>query len=299
MNINKEHKIDVRHLYSISRIFTPLVLNNIAIVGRSPYLAEIWHKFFQLRGGEVDTTFRDFLNRMYRLLRDNYRNEYIYKNAIAKKILCGKHSPNTTTMLSEFRVGICKADAVIINGTATVYEIKTELDTLARLGKQIKEYLKIFEFVNIITTEKQANIIKNECSKKIGIKILTDRYTIATIRDPLSNKANIQLSTLFDSLRKKEYLQIIKDLYGKIPNMPNTQIFTFCKNLYIQAPFDKVYNLTMNALKKRSKREILTKVNNEVSPLLAYAISNAVQTTHLTGLMERLNIKMQEIIQAR
>lgn len=47
-------------------------------------------------------------------------------NVIANKILLGKHSLNTSHMLSEFRVGYNKADVVIINGTSSVYEIKSE-----------------------------------------------------------------------------------------------------------------------------------------------------------------------------
>ena len=62
-----------------------------------------------------------------------FRDEYVYRAALTHKILMGTHSLRTASMLSEFRTGACKADLVILNGTATVYEIKSERDSLIAL----------------------------------------------------------------------------------------------------------------------------------------------------------------------
>ena len=88
-----------------------------------------------------------------RLLRE-YRYEYIYKNAVAKKILLGKHNLNTAFMLTEFRADDCKADTVILNGTSYVYEIKTEMDSFDRLDRQISAYRKVFDYITVISSEK-------------------------------------------------------------------------------------------------------------------------------------------------
>lgn len=42
------------------------------------------------------------------LQREGYRHEYIYKAALTHKILLGKHSLHTASMITEFRVGECK-----------------------------------------------------------------------------------------------------------------------------------------------------------------------------------------------
>lgn len=56
----------------------------------------------------------------------HHRDEYVYKAALTQKVLLGTHSLKTACMINEFRVADCKADLVILNGTAAVYEIKSE-----------------------------------------------------------------------------------------------------------------------------------------------------------------------------
>ena len=70
------------------------------------------------------------------------------------------HSVNTTTALTEVAIAKSKADFVLINGKAVVYEIKTELDNLERLCSQIDDYYKAFDHVAVVTYEKICNSCK-------------------------------------------------------------------------------------------------------------------------------------------
>lgn len=71
-----------------------------------------------------NATVGDALDSAFDVLKTaGLRDEYVYRAAITHKILLGTHSLNTACMLNEFRVGVCKADVAILNGTATVYEI--------------------------------------------------------------------------------------------------------------------------------------------------------------------------------
>ncbi|MBU5889902.1 sce7726 family protein, partial [Vibrio cholerae O1] len=72
------------------------------------------------------------------------RNEYFYKNTLLNKLLLGKHSLNTTTAITEIPINKSKADFILINGKAVVYEIKTGLDSFERLESQIEDYFKAF-----------------------------------------------------------------------------------------------------------------------------------------------------------
>lgn len=86
-------------------------------------------------------------------MKTDYRNEYYYKNTLLNKLLIGKHSVNTTSALTEVNINKSKADFVLINGKAVVYEIKTELDNLDRLECQIMDYYTRFEScLQIIST---------------------------------------------------------------------------------------------------------------------------------------------------
>lgn len=83
-------------------------------------------------------TVGEAFNEAFALLRQTgLRNEYVYRSALTHNLLLGKHSLRTACMLNEFRIGSCKADLIILNGTGTVYEIKSERDSLSRLQNQI------------------------------------------------------------------------------------------------------------------------------------------------------------------
>ena len=88
-----------------------------------------------------------FLQKIYKYMSKNYRNEYFYQNIIFNNILIGRHSLNTTVGLTQIPVAKSKVDLILINGKATVYEIKTELDSFERLENQIKDYYKGFNYV--------------------------------------------------------------------------------------------------------------------------------------------------------
>ena len=182
------------------------------------------------------------IERIQLLAGDFLINEYIYKNAIANKILLGKHSLNTSHMLTEFRVAKCKADVVILNGTSTVYEIKSEYDSFNRLENQINSYLKVFDHINVITSDSQITKLQTLLPENIGIMVLTNRNTIKTIRESEGNKKNINTEILFDSLRKNEYTRIVKEFYGEVPNVPNTQIYKEFKKLFCDLPVETVHD---------------------------------------------------------
>jgi hypothetical protein len=89
-------------------------------------------------------------------------------------------------MLTEFRVGECKADVVILNGTGTVYEVKSERDSLSRLERQIAAYAKVFAKVNVITAESHVTAVMNLMPSDVGVLCLGDRGQITPIRKRLS-----------------------------------------------------------------------------------------------------------------
>lgn len=49
-------------------------------------------------------------------------------------------------MIPEFNVGASKADLAVFNGTSTVYEIKSEIDSTERLKSQMGDYENFLNF---------------------------------------------------------------------------------------------------------------------------------------------------------
>lgn len=289
--------IDQKYLAALGRIFSPIVLDSLAQKGYSPYLSEVCINSGLLDRIDPATTLGEFFDWVYNLLFKNYRNEYIYKNVIVNKILLGKHSLNTSQMLTEFRVGRSKADVVLLNGDSTVYEIKSQYDSFARLEKQIRAYFEIFDYINVISSASQVQKLESILPDKAGILVLTNRNTISTIREPKSNKENLNLDILFDSFRKAEYMRIIKEYYGTVPDMPNTQIYRECKRLFCEIPPDYAHDLTIKILKGRNNSKRLKDfIDKAPSSLSAYAMSICNEKNKMQKLLNRFDNNINSLL---
>lgn len=70
-------------------------------------------------------------------------------------------------ILFEMNANDSRVDLCRVNGKSIAYEIKTELDTMNRLEKQVEDYSKIFEYVYIVTPysswDKIMGIIPSYC----------------------------------------------------------------------------------------------------------------------------------------
>lgn len=197
----------------------------------------------------------DFYDFGYKSLLKNYPNEYVFKNLITQKILIGKHSLKSSALFAELRILNSKVDVAIFNGTSYAYEIKTEFDNFNKLKKQLNNYKKVFEYINIVTVESKLKCLKKilQYDDNIGILILTNKRTLSTIKKAQSNLDNIDNSYLFSLLHKIEYLKIIKKHCGYVPNVPNMQIYDVCKELFINLPIETTFKETVNIMKQRKK----------------------------------------------
>jgi hypothetical protein len=145
--------------------------------------------------------------------------------------LLDRHTPEISTLLTEFRADDCKADVVILNGTSSVYEIKTELDSFDRLGRQLNAYRKVFDRIYVITHKSQIPKVEQLTDKQIGLIHLSEDNTFTTVRESTSNMNNIDPKVAFSCFRQKEYCQLILREYGYVPDVPNTRIYRECRDL--------------------------------------------------------------------
>jgi hypothetical protein len=285
------NKININQKYNsnLARIFSNAVISEL-INDKPRYLPEILtlSGFYTLLNDQWKV--KDLFDTVYNYLSKFYRNEYIYKNVITNKILLGKHSLNTSFMILEFRVSDCKADTVIINGTSNVYEIKTELDSTDRLSKQIEAYKKVFDKINVIASSSQISKIEKTMNESVGIMELTPRNTIKTIREASSRKHLVEQGVIFDSLRKNEYLSIIQERFGFIPEVPNTQIHSKCKSLFLTLSPNEAHDLMVEALKTRGNSSILKEFINSIPySLKAFALNSRLNKADKNRLLDLLD----------
>lgn len=237
----------------------------------------------------TNNSLAELFETVYKYLLKNYRCEYIYKNAIVSKILLGKHSLNTSVLFNEMVVGNSIADLVMINGTSTVFEIKTELDSLDRLSGQLNSYMCVFDYIYVVTYEKNISKISELVPEQIGIMILSDKYTLRVVKKAKSNKSNTSSEDIFDILRKEEYLEIIKKKIGNIPDVPNTYIYRVCKNIFAQFSPGDAHDAMVQVLKKRNVNETQKKLVNNAPYSLKlftlYEYLNEEQCKKLNGIL--------------
>ena len=196
----------------------------------------------------------DLICEIYNILKKQYRNEYYYKNTLLNKLLLGVHSLNTTTALTELPIADCKADFILINGKAVVYEIKTELDNFERLENQINNYYKAFDHVAVVTCKESLNDLKEKIesfNKPVGIYVLQRRGTITTVQKPETYTADLNSEVLFGILRKREYESILLEYYGYLPKVSQFKYYTECKKLFLDIPIEKAYASSLHKLKQR------------------------------------------------
>lgn len=281
---------------ALSYLFSTNILNDFFKNQCSDRLIKVFNEFNTLGKISKNLTLKDFFEDSYKQLLKNYRNEYVFKNAIAQKILIGRHSIKSSSLFTELRVETSKADVVIFNGTSHVYEIKTDLDNFERLEHQIKNYKKVFEYVNVVSVESKVNDIKLLVDDTVGIIILTDQYTLKTVRKAKSGLYNLNKEAIFNLLRKNEYLSIIKKINGAIPTLPNTKIYSACKDLFIEQPIEIIHKEVLKTLKERKNHKNLVNTIKEFPNSLKIAILEAnLSAQQQTNFLELLNQQIKSI----
>ncbi|MEL6824629.1 MAG: sce7726 family protein [Pseudomonadota bacterium] len=293
MDMATNHEIQAS---ALARIFSASVLKELATRGRSPALArlirecglEIDHQSDLRIGSVFDQAFDRFRLRAH-------RHEYIYKAALTEKVLLGIHSLNTASMITEFRVGPCKADVVILNGTGTVYEIKSERDSLSRLSRQIDAYSKVFATVNVIVGENHLNGLKNALPDHVGILVLTDRYRVRTIRTAIDDPGRTKPDAIFDAVNQNEAARILKKAGIDVPDGPNIQRFGVMRELFKELDATTAHCHMVETLKKTRHLRPLKELLDQIpSSLFAATISASLRQKDQIKLVNALNTPIRE-----
>ena len=232
----------------LNRLFTIAAFQNIVDDSNYTVYKTILHRYIH---NSSEKTNEEAISELYNYMRLNYRNQYYYKNTILNKLLLGVHSINTTTALTEIPISSSKADFVLINGKATVYEIKTELDNLERLESQLMNYYKAFDHVCVLTCEDYAQILLDKyCDSPVGIYVLSKSDTIQRIKEPTINQQSLNMVTMFKILNKPEYEELILNYYGYLPNVSQVKYYSKCMELFVDIPLDDAYKSFLKVLKK-------------------------------------------------
>jgi hypothetical protein len=269
-------------LAAISRLFSSSVVREMARKGRSPLFARLASQA-RLTTAQSAYVHNIFETAFALLKREGYRHEYIYKAAITHNILLGKYSLRTASMLNEFRVGECKADMAILNGTATVYEVKSERDSLSRLERQVAAYAKVFARVYVIAAENHIDAVLGTVPNDVGVLLLNSRHQISTLQDAADKPERTSPAAIFDAIRTDEARAILRAKGISVPVVPNTILNSVLRELFVQLDPCEAHEGMVRTLKKT--RNLLP-----LSELIAQ-LPQSLQTAALSIPLRKLDHK--------
>jgi hypothetical protein len=284
------------HLSALSRLFSSSVFHEMAQKGRSPLFARLLSEtILSDRFQSEDIVGKAFDDAFKALNRSGYRNEYVFRAALIHNIFLGHHSLNSASILTEFRAGACKADLVILNGTSTVYEIKSDRDSLTRLANQIENYRKVFAQVYVIAGEKYVDEVLDTTSSDIGVMSLKQENVIATKRKAVDRCDQVCPETIFESLRMNEARSILKGLNIPIPDVPNTMQYTAMREILVRLEPAKVHEMMVKTLKKtRTLEQLKNLVSLLPESLRPAALSFQVRRSDHKRLINAINTPLRE-----
>lgn len=285
-------RLSATQLSACSRLFSSAVFRQLAGKGKSPLFARLLREL--MPSGVTGATVAEAFESAFSMLRvEACRDEYVYRSAVTHKVLLGTHSLSSASMLTEFRVAHCKADLAILNGTATVYEIKSERDSLSRLAKQVATYQTFFARVVVICGESHAEEILKVTPTDVGVLRLSKRHQISTLREATDRPDLICPVTVLDSLRSSEAEEILKRLGISVPSVPNTQLRLEMRALFAQLKPEDVHIEMIRTLKRsRDLAPLRTLVDQLPKSLQAAALSVPIKKSDHDKLVGALNTNL-------
>lgn len=140
-------------------------------------------------------------------------------------------------------------DIAVINGHLHAYELKSEVDNLARLPNQIEAYNQVFDFLTIVISEKHYKKFQKQfkaSTKKWGVYIAKS-----------SGKQSIQLELVKEAEKNTTNLFSVCHLLWRDEVLSLIEEFRFVSSGLTRKPKKALYQfLTDNVGSKTLKREV-------------------------------------------
>lgn len=208
---------------------------------------------------------------LYDTVRAQYPYEYVFKNEVVNKIFLARHDVRRSTVLSEMRVGRNRVDLLVVNGTTTAYEIKSDYDSLARLPEQLAAYSEAFEKVYIVCSPARINGAQRMAPSQVGIIEMLPTGRLRMIRRASSNINVMRHEAMFRCLRKAEYEEILSRTCAPLPEFPSMLARRESFKLFQSLEIAKAQSEFVRVIKRRG----ISHLDPLVSEKVPYAMRHA------------------------
>lgn len=133
-------------------------------------------------------------------LINNYSGELTFKSFLVQEFI----SKNVIAAF-EIRVNSSRIDFLTINGNTTSFEIKSQVDDLRKLEKQVGNYNQVFEYNYIVVDERHLSKALQILPENYGIWIY--KHSKKEIARKASANSNLNSKAQLQLLTKKELLK--------------------------------------------------------------------------------------------
>jgi hypothetical protein len=182
-----------------------------------------------------------------------------------------------------------RGDIAILNGTSTVYEIKSQYDSFERLDGQIANYRKVFDRIYLVTTEKKSASAVELLEPTIGVIALRNDGSLSTIRESHSHKHQTDPAAIFDCMRREEFSQSLIHAFGYVPQVPNSKLYHYGKEMFCTLSPAIAHDLMVDQIKRRGKRRPFVELIEAAPVCLKHAcLSFSKSTTMAKRIADRL-----------
>ena len=175
---------------------------------------------------------------------------------------------NKDTTIFEMRVNSSRIDVGRINGDSHAYEIKTELDTITKLEKQVNDYLRVFEFVEVVAHPKHIKsiikIIPTNCGV-ISYEINKKKCNLNVEREALRSEM-LDVNAQIKALTSKDLEFIIKSYLSISIPLKRCDREEIILSLFDSESINELFKI---AIKKRyeDRSKYLCKYFNKINPI--------------------------------
>ncbi|SHU66159.1 Uncharacterised protein [Mycobacteroides abscessus subsp. abscessus] len=188
----------------------------------------------------------------YGRLVELYQCEYVYATELIAGALKAEPDAHAITGLPVF---LSIADVVVAGNSASAFEIKTGLDSFARLELQLFSYSRSFEYVHVVTSQAKAPRAVDEVPEHVGVIAFDDSAALTTVRAAAGGYSRLDIGSVFRVLRRAERLAILERQIGYEVDAPSALLYQRTAELFTSLPIEAIYDDFVAELKGRDARQ--------------------------------------------
>ncbi|GGI15332.1 hypothetical protein GCM10007377_15370 [Galliscardovia ingluviei] len=147
----------------------------------------------------------DALDQLYNIAEQSRRNEYYYQNQWFTQF--AQHQTSVSVLRQNW-AGRCVADLIDCERGEAI-EIKSDLDSFARLEHQIAQYFTGFTHVSVLAKDEKirelCGLLEHmPCGERVGVYAMHEAGDISAVREPRMVIKYLKQRTIYAMLHQKE-----------------------------------------------------------------------------------------------